>query len=91
MSDVTGTVPAGSTERWTDRKRYLWLIGLVVPSLAFLAIGLHAATGWGVWFWIGPIVILVVVPLIDLIAGLDRGNPPDDMIERLEKDRFCHL
>ncbi len=31
---TSGTVPTGSTERWTDRKRYLWLIGLVVPSLA---------------------------------------------------------
>ncbi|WP_414941299.1 fatty acid desaturase [Amycolatopsis sp. cmx-11-51] len=88
MSEMTGTIPAGSTDQWTDRKRYLWLIGLVVPSLAFLAIGLHAATGWGVWFWIGPIVILVVVPLIDLIAGLDRDNPPDDVIERLEQDRY---
>ena len=63
-------------------KRYLWLLGLVVPSLAFLAIGMHAATGWGVWFWIGPIVVLVIVPAIDLFAGLDRGNPPDDVIER---------
>ena len=37
------TVPAGSTERWTDKKRYLWLIGLVVPSLAFLGYGGNAA------------------------------------------------
>ncbi|GAA1226645.1 fatty acid desaturase [Prauserella halophila] len=88
MSDEKATVPVGSTERWTDRKRYLWLIGLVVPSLVFLAIGLHAATGWGVWLWLGPIVILVVVPLLDLAAGLDRSNPPDDVIERLEQDRY---
>lgn len=88
MSGATGTVPSGSTERWTDRKRYLWLIGLVVPSLAFLAIGMHAVTGWGVWFWIGPIVILGVVPAIDLVAGLDRSNPPDDVIEALENDRY---
>jgi alkane 1-monooxygenase len=77
-----------ATGQWRDRKRYLWLIGLVVPSLAFLAIGLHEATGWGVWFWIGPIVILVIVPLIDLCTGLDRSNPPDDMIARLENDRY---
>ena len=30
--------PAGSTAQWKDRKRYLWLIGLVVPSLAFVAL-----------------------------------------------------
>jgi alkane 1-monooxygenase len=75
-------------EQWTDSKRYLWLIGLVVPSLAFVALGLHALTGWGVWFWVGPIVILGVVPAIDLVAGLDRSNPPDDMLEALEKDRY---
>ena len=59
-----------------DKKRYLWLIGLVVPSLAFVAFGMWAATGWGVWFWVGPIVVLGVVPAIDLFAGLDRSNPP---------------
>ena len=33
-------------------------------------------------------VILVIVPAIDLIAGLDRSNPPDDVIEALEQDRY---
>ena len=84
----TGTVPEGSTERWKDRKRYLWLIGLVVPSLAFVALGMHELTGWGVWFWIGPIVILGIVPAFDLVTGLDRSNPPDDAIEALEKDKY---
>src|SRR5689334_14019368 len=82
------TVPDGSTEHWRDRKRYLWLIGLVVPSLAFIGAGAHALTGWGIWFWIGPVVILVIVPAIDLVAGLDRSNPPDDVIEALENDRY---
>ncbi len=82
------TVPAGSTERWRDPKRYLWLIGLVVPSLFFIAYGGWQATGWAGLFWIGPVVILVIVPAIDLFAGLDRSNPPDDVIEALEKDRY---
>ena len=85
---ANSTVPAGSTERWKDKKRYLWLIGLVVPSLAFIGYGAWSLTGWGVWFWVGPIVILGVVPAIDLIAGLDRSNPPDDVIEALEQDRY---
>src|SRR3954452_17425837 len=80
--------PAGATERWRDRKRRLWLIGLVVPSLAFIAVGMWSLTGWGAWFWIGPVVILVIVPAIDLLAGLDRSNPPDDVIEALERDRY---
>ena len=82
------TVPAGSTEQWRDPKRYLWLIGLVVPSLFFLGYAGWLATGWPGLFWIGPVVILVIVPAIDLFAGLDRSNPPDDVIEALEKDRY---
>ena len=32
MSGIAhSTVPTGSTEHWQDKKRYLWLIGLVVP------------------------------------------------------------
>src|SRR3954447_4403723 len=85
---ANSTVRAGSNDTWRDRKRYLWLIGLVVPSLAFIGYGLWIVTGWGVWFWIGPIVILGVVPAIDLVAGLDRSNPPDDVIEALEQDRY---
>ena len=38
--------------------------------------------------WLGPIVILGVVPPIDLMTGLDRSNPPDDVIEALEHDRY---
>ena len=75
-------------EQWRDPKRHLWLAALVMPLLPFIALGMYAATGWGVWFWIGPIVILGVVPVIDVIAGLDRSNPPDDLIASLERDRY---
>src|SRR5689334_7520951 len=85
---ANSTVPTASSVGWRDRKRYLWLIGLVVPSLAFIGYGAWALTGWGIWFWIGPVVILGVVPAIDLVAGLDRSNPPEDVIEALEQDRY---
>ncbi|QZY29213.1 fatty acid desaturase [Nocardioides coralli] len=93
MADATpqianSTVPEGSTEQWRDTKRHLWLIGLVVPSLAFIGYAGWQLTGFGGWFWIGPVVILGIVPAIDLVAGLDRSNPPDDVIEALEQDRY---
>lgn len=86
--DLNSTVSPRSTAQWTDSKRYLWLIGLVVPSLVFLAFAGWALTGSGAWFWIGPVIVLVVVPLLDLVAGLDRANPPEDVIEALEEDRY---
>ncbi len=82
------TSPAPSAATWRDPKRHLWLFGLVVPMLAFVAVGMFEVTGWGVWLWTGPIVVLGIVPVIDLMAGIDRSNPPDDVIAQLEEDRY---
>ncbi|MFM1966267.1 MAG: hypothetical protein RL134_1992 [Actinomycetota bacterium] len=73
---------------WRDGKRYLWIFGLTMPLLPFLAVILNSVTGWGVWLWLGPIVILGIVPLIDWTAGLDPSNPPDAVIKALEEDRY---
>jgi len=81
-------VGVAGTSDWRDRKRPLWLMALVMPALPFAAIALWSWSGWGVWLWLGPIVILGVVPLVDVLAGLDRDNPPDDAIAALERDRY---
>jgi alkane 1-monooxygenase len=73
---------------WKDRKRYLWLFGLVVPLFPLLGGALATATGWGVFWYIGPVLILGVIPALDVLAGLDRSNPPDDVIAMLEADKY---
>ena len=84
------TAAAASTQEmtWRDGKRYLWLIGLVVPSLAFVAFLGHGLTGWPFWLWLGPIIILGVIPTIDLIVGRDRNNPPEEAVAALEADPY---
>ena len=84
---ATGFTAHGSAT-WRDKKRYLWLVALVMPTLLFIAIGMYSLTDWGVWLWIGPMVILGLVPIIDLVAGRDTRNPPTDLIEQLEKDKY---
>jgi alkane 1-monooxygenase len=73
---------------WTDPKRYAWLLGLLVPLLPFMAWGLVALTGLGVfWFW-GPLFIFGVMPLLDTVIGKDSSNPPDSVVKYLEQDRY---
>lgn len=86
MADPVFTPNA--TQGWRDKKRYLWLVALVMPSLLFIAVIMFSLTDWAVWLWIGPIVILGIVPLIDLTTGRDTSNPPMDIIEQLESDRY---
>ena len=71
-----GKFTAHDARPWRDKKRFLWLVALVMPSLLFVAIGMYALTNWAIWLWIGPIVILGIVPIIDLVTGRDLSNPP---------------
>lgn len=73
---------------WTDPKRYLWLFGLVVPLFPFLGGALATVTGLGIFWYLGPILILGLIPLLDTLTGLDRSNPPDDVIAALEADKY---
>ncbi len=59
-----------------------------MPLLPFLAVGLFTWTGWAVWLWLGPIVILGIVPVIDILTGEDASSPPEDVIAALEQDRY---
>jgi alkane 1-monooxygenase len=84
-----------AAEIWRDKKRHLWLMGLIAPTalLVILPIvwGLNRA-GWQtasqVLFWIGPILIYLVLPVLDLRLGPDGQNPPEEAMERLENDRY---
>ncbi len=80
------TTTAGLT--WRDRKRHLWPVALLMPLLPFVAVAGFAASGRSVWLWVGPLVILGLVPLLDLVVGLDPSDPPDAVIDALEADRY---
>ena len=89
--DLASGRPGGETlqpTRWRDRKRYAWLLGLIVPLLPFISWGLVQATGLGVFWFYGPVLIFGVFPLLDLLVGLDASNPPDSVIKWLEQDRY---
>jgi alkane 1-monooxygenase len=73
---------------WHDTKRYAWLLGLVVPTLPFLAWGLVHLTGLGAFWFYGPVLIFGIFPLLDLAIGVDARNPPDSVIKWLEQDRY---
>ena len=79
---------AENVERWRDRKRYLWIFSLIPASAVFIAAGLVELTGWGWLYWGGPIIVFGLIPLLDIIFGADGQNPPDEVMEELDQDRF---
>ena len=79
---------AANARPWRDPKRYAWLLGLLIPTLPFLAWALVHATGLGVFWFYGPMLVFVVFPPLDLALGMDARNPPDSVIKWLEQDRY---
>ena len=73
---------------WKDKKRYLWMLGLVIPVTPLIGLGLQHQTGWSGWLWLTPLMFFGVSPLLDLVSGYDDTNPPDEVIDALENDRY---
>lgn len=80
---------------WQDKKRHLWLLGLVVPTMLFLMLplvwalnqaGLHTAAQLPLY--IGPFLLYVLLPALDLWIGADGQNPPDEVMTALENDKY---
>ncbi len=88
-SDVT-QAPA-----WRDKKRRLWLLGLVAPTALFAVLPLiwgMNQLGWQAGsqalLWIGPLLVYVLLPALDLRFGPDGQNPPDEVMDWLENDKY---
>ncbi len=86
---------ASEPKLWQDKKRHLWLLGLVVPTMLFLMLplvwalnqaGLHTAAQLPLY--IGPILLYVLLPALDLWIGADGQNPPDEVMAALENDKY---
>jgi alkane 1-monooxygenase len=85
---IDSGAPTDDAPAWRDGKRYAWLLGLIVPLLPFIAYGLVHLSGEAVFWFLGPMLVFGIFPLIDLARGTDPTNPPDDVIKWLEQDRY---
>jgi alkane 1-monooxygenase len=73
---------------WTDPKRYAWLLGIIVPLAPFMGWAGVELTGIGAFWFLGPILVFVAFPILDMVVGLDASNPPDSVLKFLEQDRY---
>jgi alkane 1-monooxygenase len=71
-----------------DHKRYLWILSTVAPGCALLPAQLVSWTGLSLFWWIGPILVFVVIPVLDIVVGCDGISPRDEDYEALSNDRY---
>jgi alkane 1-monooxygenase len=80
--------PPGVAPAWRDKKRYVWLLGLIIPTLVPMSWAAASLTGWGLFWWSGPALMFIVIPVLDHLVGPDADNPPDSALTWLENDKF---
>ena len=73
---------------WRDPKKYLWLLGAIVPVNVFISWCAVQVTGVAVFWWWGSIAAFGIVPVLDHLVRPDLDNPPDSALTWLENDRF---
>lgn len=83
---------AAAVAREHDRKRYLWLWGVVVAFLPMIGGALAWLTGWSILWFFAPFFVYGIIPLADYLVGTDASNPPESVLSALEDDpyyRWC--
>ncbi|MEV4388821.1 alkane 1-monooxygenase [Micromonospora sp. NPDC049580] len=80
--------PTVEPAAWRDRRKPLWPLALLVPALPFVGFALWRAGG-GAWaWWLTPAVVFGLIPVVDLLLGDDRKNPPEEAVPRLAADGY---
>ena len=76
---------------YRDRKRHAWLVSILVPASIGIAPVLSLLTGQYWVLWLPLAFFYGIAPIIDMILGEDRSNPPESAVARLEADRYYRL
>ena len=92
MPHATATaVIDGTTVSYRDPKRRYYLLSLVIPLLTFGAWDAVTRTGLDVFWYLGPFWVLIGIPLVDTLVGVEKGNAPEWAEPQLEDDRYYRV
>ena len=78
----------GEEIRYVDRKRWLWIISVLTPSVPALSALALWSSGNPLWALMPVLVYFGLTPLIDMAVGKDPNNPPEAVVEALSGDPY---
>lgn len=75
-------------EPYRDRKRYAWVLSVLVPCLVGFGPLLMVTSGDVRALWIPVVFFYCVAPVLDWIMGEDLSNPPERAVPALDADLY---
>lgn len=91
MNTMVDMTTVASNASFKDKKRHLWLLGLVIPNIAnaaFLGYQFGPKATKKLFAWTGPLALHLIIPSLDKMLGEDPENPPEEAIAALESDPY---
>jgi len=76
---------------YTDTKRYLWMLSVLLPLMPFAGMGLMYWSGQQWTLWLPLVFLYAVIPLLDYLFPNDRNNPPEQIVPQLEADTYYRI
>jgi alkane 1-monooxygenase len=77
----------GSTIRYVDGKRHMWLASLTGPLVPIVGVALYFLSGGNALACVFPLAYtFLFVPLADRIFGEDTHNPPEEVVPAMSRD-----
>jgi alkane 1-monooxygenase len=80
--------PTPTQTPYRDRKRYAWLLSLLVPSTVGIGPALMMIQEDARALWIPVVFFYVIAPLLDWLLGEDHSNPPESAVPTLDADPY---
>lgn len=84
----TGVMDAARGMTWRDNKRYLWVLGALVPALPLFSGVFYELSGSPLSWWFGMIVFYGVIPVLDWLIGTDTNNPPETEVKEISQQQY---
>ena len=79
----------GERIEYRDSKRHLWWLSYSVPLMPVLSVWLYFVFDQTPLTTLLPLVyFFICIPLLDFVIGEDVSNPPPEIIELMEADRY---
>jgi alkane 1-monooxygenase len=82
---------SGEQATYVDKKRYLWPLSVLLPTLPPICSAFYLAYGVEWVLWAPLFVIYVMVPTLDWLLGQDESNPPETLVPELESDPYYRI
>ena len=74
-----------------DKKRYLWIISILSPSVPGVT-ALILLTGGNMFWALFPLFYYYLfIPVLDMVFGEDTSNPPEEVVEKLSADNYYRV